>query len=67
MTCTTIGVSARIGTLAGAAWVAATVLLAMLPPHFVGLDQDAMLIFASDGRFTSSCMCARHLLGYPCH
>jgi len=41
MTCTTIGVSSRVGTLAGAAWVAGTVLLAMLTRHFVGLDQDA--------------------------
>jgi hypothetical protein len=64
---TTIGARAGIGTLAGAAWMAFSALLALLTLYFVGLDQGATSIFGSNTQIHEFMHDARHLLGYPCH
>jgi cobalt transporter subunit CbtB len=54
-------------TLAGAGWLTATVLLALLTLYFVGLDQGASSVFGSHTAIHEFTHDARHLLGFPCH
>ncbi|OBF05474.1 cobalt transporter [Mycobacterium sp. ACS4054] len=50
-----------------AAWLAATVFLALLALYFVGVDQGAVSLFGADSHVHEFVHDARHLLGFPCH
>ena len=63
----TVATRSRVGALAGAAWMAATVVLALLTRYFIGLDQGATSVFGSNTQIHEFMHDARHLLGYPCH
>ena len=54
-------------SLAGAGWLTATVLLALLTLYFVGLDQGVSSVFGSNTAIHEFMHDARHLLGFPCH
>jgi hypothetical protein len=54
-------------SLAGPAWLAGTVFLALVVLYFVGLDQGVTSVFGSDTHVHEFMHDARHLLGFPCH
>jgi cobalt transporter subunit CbtB len=54
-------------SLAGAGWLTATVLLALLTLYFVGLDEGVSSVFGSNTAIHEFMHDARHLLGFPCH
>ena len=64
---TFVGARSDTSALAGAAWLAGTVFLALLVLYFVGLDQGATSVFGADTYVHEFMHDARHLLGFPCH
>ena len=48
-------------------WLAGTTFLALVLLYFIGLDQGATSVFASDTHVHGFLHDARHLLGFPCH
>lgn len=59
--------SVESSTSGAAAWLAATVFLALLALYFVGVEQGAVALFGSDSHVHEFVHDARHLLGLPCH
>ena len=64
---TTTTRSVDLSAAGAAAWLAATVFLALLAIYFVGVDQGAVSVFGSDMHVHEFVHDARHLLGFPCH
>lgn len=64
---TTATRSVDLSAASAAAWLAATVFLALLAIYFVGVDQGAVSLFGSDMHVHEFVHDARHLLGFPCH
>ena len=50
-----------------AAWLSLTAFLALVVLYFVGMDQGATSVFASNTYVHEFVHDARHLLGFPCH
>lgn len=59
--------SVDLSAASAAAWLAATVFLALLAIYFVGVDQGAVSLFGGDMHVHEFVHDARHLLGFPCH
>jgi hypothetical protein len=67
MTEATVGTRSQSSALAGSAWPAGTVVLALLTLYFVGLDQGVTSVFGADRHVHEFMHDARHLLGFACH
>jgi hypothetical protein len=67
---TSHGAKAHAGELSAAkaaAWLAMTVLLALVVLYFVGVEQGANSVFGDNMYAHEFLHDARHLLGFPCH